>query len=170
MGFLSASSGVETVWERIESFCIASVDQQRSLDLLYRELEYPPYGVKAGAVPLLLAAFLLHRAEDIGVYKDGTFIPVLGPEHFELLVKAPERFSVKHFEIAGLRSQVFQKLEVVLKSPDRKAVVQVCSTTPSVHPENSAIEPARSASFTSSPNRSGAGRTLIHLTPYSLRI
>ncbi len=113
-------SGVETVWERIESFCIASVDQQRSLDLLYRELEYPPYGVKAGAVPLLLAAFLLHRAEDIGVYKDGTFIPVLGPEHFELLVKAPERFSVKHFEIAGLRSQVFQKLEVVLKSPNSK--------------------------------------------------
>ncbi|MEP0915378.1 hypothetical protein NC981_00985 [Leptolyngbya sp. DQ-M1] len=115
-----SQSGVETVWEKIESFCTAATDQQRSLSLLYHELALPPYGVKAGALPLLLAAFLLHRAEDIGVYKDGTFIPVLGPEHFELLVKAPERFSVKHFEIAGLRSQVFQQLETVLKSPNSK--------------------------------------------------
>lgn len=115
-----SQSGVETVWEKIESFCVESIDQQRSLSLLYQELALPPYGVKTGAIPLLLAAFLLYRAEDIGVYKDGTFIPVLGPEHFELLVKAPDRFSVKHFEIAGLRSQVFQQLEVVLKSPNSK--------------------------------------------------
>ena len=114
------NSGAETVWEKIESFCVTSTAGQRSLDLLYQELALPPYGVKAGVIPLLLAAFLLYRAEDIGVYKDGTFIPVLGPEHFELLVKAPERFSVKHFEIAGLRSQVFQKLEAVLKSPNSK--------------------------------------------------
>ncbi len=123
-GFYPArlQSGAETVWEKIESFCVTSTAQQRSLDLLYQELALPPYGVKAGVVPLLLAAFLLYRAEDIGVYKDGTFIPVLEPEHFELLVKAPERFSVKHFEIAGLRSQVFQKLEVVLKSAHNKTL------------------------------------------------
>jgi hypothetical protein len=116
-----AKSGVTKVWKAIESFCVEAVAQQRSLDWLYTKLELPPYGVKAGAIPLLLAAFLIHRTEDVGVYRDGTFIPVLGAEHFELLVKVPGRFSVKHFEIAGLRSQVFQKLETVLKSPNSGA-------------------------------------------------
>ncbi|XHX78443.1 MAG: hypothetical protein RBJ76_29175 [Stenomitos frigidus ULC029] len=114
-------AGVITVWQAIEQFCQAATKEQRSLNLLYEQLEQPPYGVKPGAIPLLLAAFLLYHVDDVGIYKDGTFIPILGPEHFELLVKAPSRFSVKYFEMVGLRSQVFRELETVLKSPNAKA-------------------------------------------------
>jgi len=64
---------------------------------------------------VLLAAVLLHHVDDVSVYRDGTFIPVLG-EHFELLVKDPSRFAVKYFEVAGLRSQVFKELEAILRS------------------------------------------------------
>jgi hypothetical protein len=114
-------SGVATIWQAIEQFCQSASKEQRSLNLLYEQLEQPPYGVKLGAIPILLAALLLHRVDDVGIYKDGTFIPVLGPEHFELLVKDPSRFSVKYFEMVGLRSQVFRELEAVLKSPHAKA-------------------------------------------------
>ena len=69
---------------------------------------------------MLFAAVLLYRADDVGIYKDGTFVPVLGAEHFELLVKDPSRFSVKYFEIVGLRSEVFKELESVLRSPTAK--------------------------------------------------
>ncbi|MCJ2543575.1 hypothetical protein [Thermostichus vulcanus] len=107
--------GVARVWQAIEGFCLGS-QQQRSLGELYAHLEAPPYGVKRGSIPVLLAAVLLHHVDDVSVYKDGTFIPVLGAEHFELLVKDPSRFAVKYFEITGLRSQVFQELEDVLRS------------------------------------------------------
>ena len=113
-------AGVATVWQAIEQFCQSAREGQRSLNLLYDQLERPPYGVKPGAIPILLAALLLVHADDVGIYKDGSFIPILGSEHFELLVKAPSRFSVKYFEIAGLRSQVFRELEIVLKSPNAK--------------------------------------------------
>ena len=116
-----SESGVATIWQAIEQFCQAATKEQRSLNLLYEQLEQPPYGVKPGAIPLLLAAFLLYHVDDVGIYKDGTFIPILGPEHFELLVKAPSRFSVKYFEMVGLRSQVFRELETILKSPNAKA-------------------------------------------------
>jgi len=110
-------SGMWSLWQAIEEFCLQAKDKQQSLDKLYQHLEAPPYGVKQGPIPVLLAAVLLYHVDDVGVYKDGTFIPILGAEHFELLVKDPSRFSVKYFEIAGLRSQVFKELEAILRSP-----------------------------------------------------
>jgi hypothetical protein len=106
-------SGVATVWEAIENFCLEAKEQQQTLDLLYQRLQAPPYGMKQGAIPVLLAAVLLYHGDDVGVYQDGTFIPVLGLEHFELLVRYPERFAVKYFEVVGLRSQVFKELEAI---------------------------------------------------------
>jgi hypothetical protein len=104
------------VWQSIEEFCMQAHEHQCTLDGLYLKLALPPYGVKRGAIPILLAAVLLNHADDVSVYKDGTFIPVLGTEHFELLVKDPSRFAVKYFQIAGVRAQVFQELENILRS------------------------------------------------------
>ncbi len=114
------TENVLAVWDAMENFCTGkssgAAEKPETFDRLYQELEAPPYGVKRGAIPILLAALLLYHNDDISIYKDGTFIPVLGAEHFELLVKHPQRFSVKYFEIVGLRSQVFRELENVLRS------------------------------------------------------
>ncbi|MGB3787980.1 MAG: hypothetical protein WA949_08215 [Phormidesmis sp.] len=116
----SAESGANSAWDAVEAFCTGAKAEQRSLRSLYEQLAEPPYGIKHGVIPVLLAAILLYRVDDVGFYKDGTFVPVLGPEHFELLVKDPSRFSVKHFEMVGLRSDVFKELEAILRSPTAK--------------------------------------------------
>jgi hypothetical protein len=118
-------SGLATVWAAIEGFCLAATAEPRSLADLYAALMAPPYGLKPGAIPLVLAAVLLYHSDDLGLYKDGMFIPVLGSEHFELLVKDPARFAVKYFEIAGVRSSVFRVLEGMLRSPQAEAPVGV---------------------------------------------
>jgi hypothetical protein len=102
------------VWKKIDSFCSEANNKPKSLELLYQNLEAPPFGIKKGVIPVLLAAVLLHRTDDVSVYKDGTFIPVLGPEHFELLVKDPTYFSVKYVQMDGLRMQVFRQLEELI--------------------------------------------------------
>jgi hypothetical protein len=114
------TSGLWTLWQAIEEFCLEAKDKPQTIDKLYERLAAPPYGVKQGAIPVLLAAVLLYHDDDIGVYKDGTFIPVLGAEHFELLVKDLSRFAVKYFEVVGLRSQVFKELEAILRNPKAK--------------------------------------------------
>jgi hypothetical protein len=114
----SKTSGVATIWQAIEDFCLQAKDKIQPLDKLYKILGASPYGVKHGVIPVLLAAVLLHHINDIGIYKDGTFIPILGTEHFELLVKDPSRFAVKYFEVVGLRLQVFKELESILRKKD----------------------------------------------------
>ncbi|MCS6812349.1 MAG: hypothetical protein NZ772_02060 [Cyanobacteria bacterium] len=80
-------SGVWTVWQAIEQFCISAREKQRSLADLYHLLSDRPYGVKAGVIPLLLVAVLIYHADNVSFYKDGSFLPFLSPEQFELLVK-----------------------------------------------------------------------------------
>jgi hypothetical protein len=116
----ASHSGLVTIWQAIEDFCLDAKDEQRSLAQLYQLLAQPPYGVKAGIIPVLLAAVLLYHSADVGIYKDQSFIPVLGAEHFELLVKDPARFSVKSFELLGLRSLVFKELVELIRRPQTR--------------------------------------------------
>lgn len=107
---------IRNAWQAIEDFCLNARTQTEPLDRLYAKLESPPYGMKKGPIPILLTAVLLKHMDDISIYQDGTFIPLLRADHFELLVKQPARFAVKHFEIAGLRLEVFKELALTLRS------------------------------------------------------
>lgn len=125
----SETSGLWTLWHIVEEFCLEAKEKPQTLDRLYQQLLAPPYGVKQGAIPVILAAVLLYHTDDIGVYKDGTFIAMLGTEHFELLLKDPSRFAVKYFEVVGMRSQVFKELEAILSNPNQKKSGKLRNTT-----------------------------------------
>src|SRR3954447_20285992 len=89
----------------------------------------PPYGMKEGPIPVLLAASLIHRADDVFVFEDGSFLPRLGPEHFERLVKTPERFEVKRAAILGVRAGVFGQLQDLLGSATKPVSANVRNAT-----------------------------------------
>lgn len=105
------------LWDAIEGFCQSAVDQPRPVSELYALLGRPPFGVKAGVIPVFLAAVLLYHADDVSVYRHGSFLPVLGPEHVDLMIKNPAEFSVKHFRLEGLRLDVFREMEAILTAP-----------------------------------------------------
>lgn len=106
--------GLGGVWAAIERFFAAASGEPRTLDHLYGLLQQPPYGAREGLIPVLIAAALVCHAEDVTLYRDGSFLPVLGPEQFEVLVKHPARFAVKHLALSGIRFEVFRQLESVI--------------------------------------------------------
>jgi len=108
--------GIYHIWVAIEDFCKGACKEPKNISILYDLLAKPPYGAKQGILPVLLLSVLIYHSEYVSVYQDGTFIPVLGTEHFELLVKKPERFSVKYFEVSGLRAEIFHELGKILSS------------------------------------------------------
>ncbi len=120
---------IEGLWKAIEDFCLSATEKPQTLDKLYQQLSAPPLGVKEGIIPVLLCAVLLYHRDDVGIYQDGTFVPVLGDHHFELLVKNPERYAVKYFAIEGLRAEVFQELEAILRNPKVKTKENIRNAT-----------------------------------------
>jgi hypothetical protein len=121
--------GVYHVWIAIEDFCMSARTESKNISLLYDLLEAPPYGVKKGIIPVLLLAVLLYHNEYVSIYIDGSFIPVLGTEHFELLLKKPERFAVKYFEVSGLRAEIFRELGKILSGDRSKLDINFRNTT-----------------------------------------
>ncbi len=68
----------------------------------------PPIGLKEGPIPVLLTALLLHRLDDVAIYQEGTYQPVLTADLLERLVKSPDRFAVKHFKLTSDRIQFLE--------------------------------------------------------------
>ncbi|MBN7441384.1 hypothetical protein I3U51_12690 [Mycobacteroides abscessus subsp. abscessus] len=74
----------------------------------------PPFGVKAGVFPILLAA-LLAIDVDIAIFEDGTFQTSLQPELLERAIKGPERIRLKYSPIgSGQAAEVIGKLSQAL--------------------------------------------------------
>lgn len=120
---------INDVWSSIEHFCLSATEKPESISKLYQLLSKPPYGVKEGIIPVILASVLLYYREEVGIYQDGTFIPVLGEEHFELLVKNPHRYGVKYFAIEGLRGEIFKELEAILSNANVKENLHMRNAT-----------------------------------------
>lgn len=92
-------------WGTMTKMIDGATREQLALDTLYARLMEPPIGLKEGPIPVLLAALLLHRVDDVAIYQEGTYQPAITAELLERLVKSPSRFSVKHFKLTSDRVQ-----------------------------------------------------------------
>lgn len=110
------SSSLRASWDAIIAFFEDAVSEPRSIGELYTHLEAPPLGLKPGPIPVLLAAALQYRSEDVFLYQDGTFEPVVDAALLERLLKAPERFAVKRASMLGIRAEVFEQLRTIVDS------------------------------------------------------
>lgn len=106
----NSNSTLSHAWGLLSTYINAAQDRPVTVDKLYARLKAPPIGVKDGPLPVLLTAMLLHRNDDVAIYQEGTYQPVLTAELLERLLKAPDRFALKAFELAGPRGQVLDAL------------------------------------------------------------
>lgn len=72
----------------------------------------------------MLLSVLLYHSETISIYIDGSYIPILGIEHVDLLNKRPDKFAVKYFYISEVKSQLFKELENIITTsvPNKKPI------------------------------------------------
>ena len=97
------------VFSAIDDLLLADEGRPLGLTPLFAHLSEPPYGVKAGTLPVILMAYYLANQREIALYEDGVFCPTLGSEHLELLARRPERFAIERFRLQGGRLILFRK-------------------------------------------------------------
>jgi hypothetical protein len=77
---------------------------------IFQALQSPPYGARAGVIPILLAIVTAARGHEIAVYEHGTFLQRFGASDFLRLTKQPATFEFQLCKIIGERAQVFAQL------------------------------------------------------------
>lgn len=91
---------------------------------LFAQLRQPPYGLRDGIVPLLMAVFAVMHEQNVAFYEKGSFVRQVTIQEFQRLIKVPEAFELQYCTIGGVRAAVFQKLLRVL-NPDWKKNGQI---------------------------------------------
>ena len=102
------------ILKRIEVLLKSAIDNKVPVPELFEELRKPPYGVRDGLIPLLLAIYFVAHRQDVAIFEDGTFLREVRGDDFYRLTKAPEYFEIQHSAIEGIRASVFDGLIKVL--------------------------------------------------------
>lgn len=88
-----AGSALGKVRGVVQHFLDSSVGQEQSIAKLYKTLQEPPFGMRKGMIPILLALCLRERSEDAMIL-DGTIEYMICGEIIENTAQEPERYSV----------------------------------------------------------------------------
>lgn len=107
----------------IRKFLDEHTDQRVKVSDILEMLSRPPYGVRQGLAPLILALFTAIHMQELAFYEDGAFLRQVGADEFLRLTKDPKSFSIQLCRVAGLRAEVFDSILKVLglKSISSKA-------------------------------------------------
>lgn len=102
-------------------FISDTTDKPKKVSDLNTMLLSRPYKIKQGFVDLWVPVFLYIRQQDYALYSsNGTYIPYLNKEVFDLMWKRPEDFTIKAFNVEGIRLEFFKKYRQFLKLDESK--------------------------------------------------
>lgn len=102
---------LQPAWRMLQGEFKRSTSRRINLSEVYAALLSPPFGMKEGAIPVLVTAALLSTSDEVALYEHGTFKPLLTPELSERMVRNPSHFDIKHFaNTTGARRQVVDAL------------------------------------------------------------
>src|SRR5262249_29451603 len=113
-----SEQAVREMWKAIEGFLADTETGRQSVSKLFDLLRQPPFGVKDGVLPVILAAVLVHGHSQIAFYEEGSFVPRPNAAVFERVFRSPDKFGLQRFRITGPRAEVFQQYAAMLTRAD----------------------------------------------------
>ncbi len=81
---------------------------------VFSALREPPYGIRDGLHPLLLAILATSHEHELAFYEDGAFMRQVVGSDFRRITKAPETFEIQLCRLSGVRSALFRRLAELL--------------------------------------------------------
>ncbi len=110
-----ADQAIKDVWKAMEAFLAETDDRRKSIEQMFAALRQPPFGLKDGVLPVLLAALLEHFQTQVALYEEGSFVPKPNSAVFERLFRHPGKFELQRFRIAGPRAEVFAQYAAMIQ-------------------------------------------------------
>lgn len=111
------------LWDICEKFIESSIDKPRRISDLIKILKDAPFKLKQGFIDFWIPIFLFVRQQSFAVYNaNGVFVMNINKEFFELLQKHPQDYTIKAFNISGVKAEFFKKYQQFLNRNENVAV------------------------------------------------
>lgn len=105
-----SNGDIATLWDACEDFLKSTVNRPRKVSELIKNLSAQPYKLKMGFLDFWIPTYLYIKRQDYSLHGDnGSYIPEINMEVFELMQKHPNAYLVKAFDVSGVKMEFFNQ-------------------------------------------------------------
>jgi ABC-type dipeptide/oligopeptide/nickel transport system ATPase subunit len=112
---VSKGSTFTDLWNYSEEFLNSAKTSRRKISEFVELLGLRPFKLKQGLIDFWIPSFLFIKRDDYAMFDEhGGYIPTLSDEVLELVIKYPENYEIKTFDIEGVKLDIFNSYRVFL--------------------------------------------------------
>lgn len=113
-------SSFSKLWRASLDFLESSKYEQLKISELAEMLSKRPFKLKQGLIDFWIPTFLFLKRDDFAIFNDEGYIPYLSEENLELIAKYPDKYSIKTFDIEGVKLDIFNSYRTFLNQSTEK--------------------------------------------------
>lgn len=111
-------SSFNKLWKASEKYLESAKSEQRKISDFVETLSKRPFKLKQGLIDFWIPTFLFIRREDFALFNENGYIPSLSDENLELIAKYPQHYSIKTFDIEGVKLDIFNSYRAYLNQSE----------------------------------------------------
>lgn len=111
---IDRTSSFYKLWKASVDFLESAKSEQLKISELNDLLNKRPFKLKQGLIDFWVPTFLFLKRDDFAIFNDESYIPTLSEENLELIAKYPEKYSIKTFDIEGVKLDIFNSYRTFL--------------------------------------------------------
>jgi ribosomal protein S15P/S13E len=111
---INKNSSFNRLWRASEDFLESAKSEQLKISELSAMLSKRPFKLKQGLIDFWVPTFLFLKRDDFAIFNDDSYIPNLSEENLELIAKYPDKYSIKTFDIEGVKLDIFNSYRTFL--------------------------------------------------------
>ena len=111
---IGKNSSFNRLWRVSEDFLESAKSEQLKISELSEMLSKRPFKLKQGLIDFWIPTFLFLKRDDFAIFNDESYIPNLSEENLELIAKYPDKYSIKAFDIEGVKLDIFNSYRAFL--------------------------------------------------------
>jgi hypothetical protein len=109
----SYSQSFTKIWQATRDL-FSDSELRVSVGEIHKLWAAPPFGVRAGVMPVILTAFLLAHKGNVAAYKDGVFVPRMTDADIDEYLQDESRFSLRWVTIDEEKTKILSGISKVL--------------------------------------------------------
>lgn len=112
---VSERNNLHFVWNVSVEFLMNAKTSKRNVSELTETLSKRPYKLKQGLIDFWIPTFLFIKRNDFALFHEDKYLPYLNSDILELLIKNPEEYEIKTFDVEGVKLNIFNSYRTFLQ-------------------------------------------------------
>jgi len=119
---VDANSSFIDLWNFSEGFLYSARLKRKPISDFIEPLNRKPFKLKQGLIDFWIAIFLFIKREDYALFDENGYIPYLTNEVLGLVIKYPEKYEIKAFDIDGIRLNLFNSYRLLINQNEQARI------------------------------------------------